>query len=375
VARTKSQKKFVPIVEEAPPPSPAIHGRGASWSPANRFEKLHVDLGDLDVVQINQNEETERSRRETQFFRDGTQTIIARNQSSDVGFETSVNPYRGCEHGCIYCFARPTHEYLGLSAGLDFESKIMVKTNAPELLETELASPKWKPQVIVMSGVTDPYQPVERKLLITRRCLQVLAEFRNPVAIITKNRLVTRDADVLSDLASFNASAVNVSVTSLDQNVQRVLEPRTSSPAARLETVATLRRAGIPVGIMVAPVIPGLTDHEMPKILEACAKAGAQFAGYTIVRLPWAIAPLFEHWLDEHFPEKKAKVLERIRSIRGGNKLNDARWESRIKGEGIFAEQIRSMFEIGCRRVGIGQRPTLSIASFRRSTTQLDLFS
>ena len=375
MARTKSQKKFVPIIEEQPPPSPAIHGRGASWSPANRFEKLHVDLGDLDVVQINQDEETERSRRETQFFRDGTQTIIARNQSPDVGFETSVNPYRGCEHGCIYCFARPTHEYLGLSAGLDFESKIMVKTNAPELLETELASPKWKPQVIVMSGVTDPYQPVERKLLITRRCLQVLAKFRNPVAIITKNRLVTRDADVLSDLASFNASAVNVSVTSLDQNVQRVLEPRTSSPAARLEAIATLRRAGIPVGIMVAPVIPGLTDHEMPKILEACAKAGAQFAGYTIVRLPWAIAPLFEHWLDEHFPEKKEKVLERIRSIRGGTKLNDARWGSRIKGEGIFAEQIRSMFEIGCRRAGIGERPKLSTAAFRRSTTQLDLFS
>ena len=370
----KTRKKFVPIVEEAPPPSPAIHGRSASWNPANRFEKLHVDLGDVDVVQIDPTDEEETPRRETQFFRDQTRTIIARNNSPDVGFETSLNPYRGCEHGCIYCFARPTHEYLGLSAGLDFESKIMVKTDAPKLLEAELSAPKWEPQVLVMSGVTDPYQPIERKLRITRGCLEVLAKFRNPVAIITKNRLVTRDVDLLGELSLHNAAAVNVSVTSLDPNMQRVLEPRTSSPAARLETVATLRAAGIPVGVMVAPIIPGLTDHEVPKIVEACARAGAQFAGYTIVRLPWAIAPLFEHWLDEHFPEKKQKVLERIRHIRGGARLNDARWGTRIRGEGIYAEQIRSMFEVSCRRSGIGSRPQLSTAAFRRSREQLDLF-
>ena len=250
----------------------------------------------------------------------------------------------------------------------------MVKTNAPKLLEAELSSPKWKPQILVMSGVTDPYQPIERKLRITRGCLEVLAKFRNPVAIITKNRLVTRDVDLLGELACHDASAVNVSVTSLDPSVQRVLEPRTSSPQARLETVTTLRAAGIPVGVIVAPIIPGLTDHEVPKILEACAKAGAQFAGYTIVRLPWAIAPLFEHWLDEHFPEKKEKVLSRIRHIRGGTKLNDARWGMRIKGEGIYAEQIRSMFEVGCRCAGLNARPKLSTAAFRRSTTQLDLF-
>ena len=373
-AKKKTKKKFVPIVEETPPPSPAIHGRSASWNPANRFEKLHVDLGDADVVQIDPADDEEKPRRATQFYRDGTKTIIARNDSPDVGFETSVNPYRGCEHGCIYCFARPTHEYLGLSAGLDFESKIMVKTDAPRLLEEELSSPKWKPQLVVMSGVTDPYQPVERKLRITRGCLEVLAKFRNPVAIITKNRLVTRDIDLLGELASHNASAVNVSVTSLDPNLQRVLEPRTSSPSARLEAVAALHAAGIPVGVMVAPIIPGLTDHEVPKIVEACAKAGAQFAGYTIVRLPWAIAPLFEHWLDEHFPEKKQKVLERIRHIRGGTKLNDARWGLRTKGEGIFAEQIRSMFEVSCRRFGIGDRPELSTAAFRRVTPQMELF-
>src|SRR5436853_1119597 len=250
----------------------------------------------------------------------------------------------------------------------------MVKTNAPELLRAELESPLWKPQTLVMSGVTDPYQPIERKLRITRGCLEVLAKFRNPVAIITKNRLVTRDIDLLGELAQHNAAAVNVSVTSLNPELQRVLEPRTSSPSARLEAVAALRAAGIPVGVMVAPIIPGLTDHEVPKIVEACGRAGAQFAGYTIVRLPWAIAPLFEHWLDEHFPEKKEKVLSRIRHIRNGTKLNDARWGTRTKGEGIFAEQIRSMFEVACRRFGIGGRPELSTAAFRRPVEQLQLF-
>lgn len=372
--KKRAKKKFVPIVAEAPPPSPAIHGRSASWNPANRFEKLHIDLGDEDVVQIDPtSDEEHKARRETQFFRDLTRTIIARNDSPDVGFETSVNPYRGCEHGCIYCFARPTHEYLGMSAGLDFESKIMVKADAAKLLEEELSSPKWKPQVVVISGVTDPYQPVERKLKITRSCLQVLAKFRNPVAMITKNRLVTRDIDVLGELATHNAAAVNVSVTSLDPEIQRVMEPRTSSPSARLEAVAALHAAGIPVGVMVAPIVPGLTDHEVPRIVEACAKAGAQFAGYTIVRLPWAIAPLFEHWLDEHFPEKKEKVLSRIRHIRNG-KINDPRWGFRTKGEGIFAEQIGSMFEVSCRRFGIGDRPELSTAAFRRVTPQMDLF-
>ena len=263
-----ARRKFVPVIEELPQSHEPIHGRGASWSPANRFEKLHVDVNDFDVVDV-ELDESERPRRATQFFRDGTKTIITRNNSPDVGFETSLNPYRGCEHGCIYCYARPTHEYLGFSAGLDFESKIMVKTNAPELLRAELERPGWKPQVLVMSGVTDPYQPVEKKLRITRGCLEVLAKFRNPVAIITKNRLVTRDADLLRELASYNAVAVNISVTSLDPKLQRVLEPRTSSPQARLDTISQLHAAGIPVGVMVAPVIPGLTDHEVPKILES----------------------------------------------------------------------------------------------------------
>ena len=372
-APKRKAKKFVPIINEAPPPTPAIHGRGASWSPANRFEKLHIDSGDTDVVQDDPNADGERPNRTTQYFRDATKTIIARNQSPDVGFETSINPYRGCEHGCIYCFARPTHEYLGFSAGLDFESRIVVKENAPQLLEAELSSPKWKPQLLMMSGVTDCYQPVERKMQLTRRCLEVLAKFRNPVGILTKNKLVTRDIDVLSDLADHQAVAVNLSVTSLDPNLQRILEPRTSSPAARLDAVAQLRCANIPVGVMVAPVIPGINDHEIPNIVEACAKAGAQFAGYVLLRLPWAVAPLFDHWLDEHFPERKAKVLERVRHTRGGEKIYDSRWRKRQTGEGIFAEQIEAMFEVACRRNGMGERPHLSTAAFRRPNEQLTL--
>src|SRR5216117_1066654 len=250
-----AKKKFRPVIEETAQSSAPIRGRGASWSPANRFEKLHVDLTDVDCVDLDPATE-EQPRRATQYFRDSTKSIITRNTSPDVGFETSLNPYRGCEHGCIYCYARPTHEYLGFSAGLDFESKIMVKTNAPELLCAELESPRWQPQTLVMSGITDPYQPIERKLRITRRCLEVLAKFRNPVAIITKNRLITRDIDLLCQLAADNAAAVNFSVTSLDPKLQQILEPRTSAPAARLDAIRQLRGAGIPIGVIVAPIIP-----------------------------------------------------------------------------------------------------------------------
>lgn len=346
-------------------------GRGASVHPANRFERFHVDLDPVDPIPGDDEPLAPR----TIYYRDFTKTIIARNDSRDINFACSVNPYRGCEHGCAYCFARLTHEYLGFSAGLDFETKIMVKEDAPELLQAELSSRKWKPQLIAMSGVTDPYQPIERKLRITRRCLEVLARFRNPVAIITKNRLVTRDIDVLSQLAAYSAVVVNISVTSLDVKLQRILEPRTSPPQARLDAIKQLSAAGVPVGVMVAPIIPGLTDHEVPAILEACSKAGAQFAGYVVLRLPWAVAPLFERWLDEHYPDRKAKVLGRVKHMRGGEKLYDSRWTKRQNGEGIFAEQISALFGIGCRRVGIGPRPHLSTDAFARPTGQLDLFA
>jgi len=345
----------------APFGAPTIKGRGAAHNPPNRFERLHFEA-DPDLEHYPSAEPRPLT---TQFFRDSTQTFIARNDSPDVGFETSINPYRGCEHGCIYCFARPTHEYLGFSAGLDFESKIMVKENGPELLRKELSSPKWKPQTIAMSGVTDCYQPIERKLQLTRRCLAVLAEFRNPVAIITKNHLVTRDLDLLGELARHDAVIVNVSITTLDATLTPRLEPRASLPAHRLAAVEALSKAGVPVNVMVAPVIPAITDHEMPAIIEAAANAGAVSAAYVPVRLPWAVAPLFENWVERHFPDRKEKVLNRIREMRGG-KLNDPNFGSRMRGQGVYAEQIDQMFTVACRKAGLPKRIIhLSTASFR----------
>jgi DNA repair photolyase len=336
----------------------AIRGRGASENPANRFEALHLERDE----EWNPDEDTAPG---TLLFRDTTSSIINYNDSPDVGFETSVNPYRGCEHGCIYCFARPTHEYLGFSAGLDFESRIMVKEDAPSLLRKELSSRRWKPQVIVMSGVTDCYQPIERRLKITRRCLEVLAEFGNPVAIITKNVLVARDIDILSSLAARNAAAVNISVTTLDATLTPKLEPRAPLPDARLGVIRRLSEAGVPVGVLVAPVIPALTDHEMPSILAAAVEAGAQWAGYVPLRLPFGIKGLFETWLQQHFPDRKEKVLNRVRAMRGG-KLNDPRFGTRMRGEGVFAEQLESLFVLSCRKAGLtAPRPELSTASFR----------
>ncbi len=340
-----------------------FQGRASGSNPANRFEKLHLEP---DVDSEGNQDPREQSAPATQFFKDHSTSVLTHNNSPDVGFDTSINPYRGCEHGCIYCYARPTHEYLGFSAGLDFESKIMVKADAPLLLRRELASPRWKPRVIAMSGVTDCYQPAEKRLRLTRGCLEVLAECRNPVTIITKNFLVTRDVDVLQELARHRAVSVNVSVTTLQSDLARVMEPRTSMPGQRLAAIETLARAGVPVGVMVAPVIPGLTDHEILSIIDQAAKAGAQFAGYTVVRLPFAVRELFENWLATHAPGKREKVLNRIRAVRDG-KLNDSNFGSRMSGDGIFADQIAQTFAVACRKAGIaGNRPVLSADSFRR---------
>jgi DNA repair photolyase len=347
--------------------------RGAANNPPNRFEKIHLEP-DADWNPEDDAEGGPGPR--TQFFKDHSQTVIARNDSPDLDFQASLNPYRGCEHGCIYCYARPFHEYLGFSAGLDFESKIMVKEDAPELLREELSSPKWQPQVIFMSGVTDCYQPVERKLKLTRRCLEVLAEFRNPVFIVTKNQLVTRDIDVLSELARHQAVSVWLSITTLDSELRKVMEPRTSPPASRLAAIRELANAGISIGVNVAPMIPGLTDHEMPAILKAAAEAGATAAGYTVVRLPYAVAPMFEKWLETHFPGRKEKVLNRLRAMHGG-KLYDSTWGKRFGGEGIFAGQIAQMFEVARRKAGIpNDGNKLSTAAFRQAGgAQLSLFS
>ncbi len=343
-----------------------MKGRGASWNPQNRFERLEY-IPDDDAP-------LDENAPRTIFLRDPTRTIIATNDSPDVGFEASINPYRGCEHGCIYCFARPTHECLGMSAGLDFETKILVKEQAPQLLREELNAKSWEPKVIAISGVTDPFQPIERKLELTRRCLGVLAEFRNPVAIITKSHLVTRDIDHLRELARFNAARVFVSVTTLDPALANIMEPRAATPELRLAAVEALATAGVPVGVMVAPVVPAITEHEIPAILAAAKNAGARWAGRVVLRLPWAVAPLFERWLDEHFPDRKEKVLNRVKHLRGG-KLYDAKWTIRGRGEGIYADQIEQLFDVTCRKLGLNEDESeLSIDAFRRRRAQGILF-
>lgn len=345
-----------------------IRGRGASGNPPNRFETLHV-------VPEGVVRDADDPAPRTVFLRDASRSAIARNVSPDVGFDASINPYRGCEHGCIYCYARPYHEYLGFSAGLDFETRILVKQDAPALLRGELLSPRWRPRVLALSGVTDPYQPAERRLRITRGCLEVLAAFRNPVSIITKNHLVTRDADLLSELAAYDAAMVNVSVTSLDPTLQRIMEPRTSIPERRLRAIRELSEAGVPVCVLVAPVIPGLTDHEIPAILEAARDAGAREAAYTLLRLPYGVKDLFSRWLEQHFPDRKDKVLNRVRSMRRGT-LNESGFGRRMHGVGPFAEQVRTLFGVARRRAGFDALgvPPLSTAAFRRADGQLGLF-
>ncbi len=351
-----------------PNPSGSIPGRGAPINPPNRFEPLILEP-DPDCPP------EERPHPRTQFYIDGTESLLTRNDSPDIPFTVGLNPYRGCEHGCAYCFARPYHEYLGWSSGLDFETKILVKLRAPQLLRQELAAPRWEPQSITMSGATDCYQPCERNFRVTRACLEVCAELRQPISIITKNALVTRDLDLLAELARFQAVAVYVSVTSLDSDLAGKLEPRASRPAARLRAIRELAAAGIPVAAMVAPVIPGLTDHELPAILDAIAAAGAKRAGYVIMRLPYAVKEIFLQWLDDHAPTKKARIVDRVREIRGG-KLNVSEWGARMRGEGIFAEQMRSLFDVCARRAGLNQeRFELSTAHFRPpGGRQLELF-
>lgn len=334
-------------------------GRGAGTNPPNRFEKIRLERDeDWDPE--------EDPLPKTQFLRDLSQSIIAHNDSPDIFFNASLNPYRGCEHGCSYCYARNTHEYLGFSAGLDFETKIMVKERAPELLRRELSSPKWKPQTLALSGVTDCYQPVERRLQLTRKCLAVLAEFRNPVCIVTKNFLITRDLDLLRELAAHQAVMVHLSINSLDRELARRLEPRASSPNQRLAAVEALSKAGVPVGVLVAPVIPALNDHEIPSVLATAKAAGAGWAGTEILRLPLTVAPIFEQWLKRTVPEKREKVLNRLRAIRGG-RLNDPRFGMRMRGEGLFAEQTLRMFRVARRKAGLSDGgPALSVTSFRK---------
>jgi len=360
----------------APPPRGApssatraggrLVARGSAENPAGRFERIRSEELDEAPGPADEAGDGEAPPVPTVYLRDPSRSLLARNQSPDIGFDTSLNPYRGCEHGCVYCYARPTHEYLGFSAGLDFETRILVKPDAPKLLRDALAGPGWRPQVVALSGVTDPYQPAERRLRITRGCLEVFAEFRNPVAIVTKSALVARDVDLLAELASVDAAAVNLSITTLDDALRRRIEPRAASPGARLDAIERLTRAGVPTGVMVAPVIPGLNDAEIPAIVAAAAAAGARSAAWIMLRLPHGVAQLFESWLERHLPERRAKVMNRLRSLRAG-RVNDPRFHSRMRGSGAFAQQVEDLFTLACRRAGIGAgSPELSTAAFRR---------
>ena len=308
--------------------------------------------------------EQPRDRVETLFLLDTSRTVISRNTSPDIPYEASLNPYRGCEHGCAYCYARPFHEYLGFSAGLEFETRILVKENAPELLARELSAPGYAPRPLDLSGVTDPYQPVERRLELTRHCLEVLARTRHPVLVVTKNATVTRDADLLAELARFDAVRVTLSLTTLDGGLARRLEPRTSSPRQRLEAVRQLAERGIPTSVLIAPVIPGLTDHEIPALVAAAAGAGAVSVSWLPLRLPGAVAELFASWLEEHVPLRAERVLARLRSIRHG-RLNDPRFGHRFAAAGPHGELLASMFETALRRHGLSaQPPPLSVEAF-----------
>lgn len=350
-----------------------LKGRGAGLNPANRFESSNQEI-DPEFLELLHQEEDALPPLKTELFPDKSQTILAKNDSPDVGFTYSVNPYRGCEHGCVYCYARPTHEYLGFSSGLDFESKIVVKYEAANLLAKALANPRWKPQTVAMSGNTDCYQPVERKLEITRACLEVFARFRNPVTIITKNALVLRDLDILKELASHQAVHVFVSVTTLNTTLARILEPRASMPPQRLAALRALTAAGIPCGVMVAPVIPALTEPEIPSILKAAADAGAQTAGYVLLRLPHANKDLFVEWLDRYFPDRKNKILHHLEDMRGG-KLYQAGFGTRMRGTGVYAEQIRALFKAGLKKCGMpGVLPPLSAQNFLAPQAQFNLF-
>ncbi len=335
-----------------------MKGRATASNPTGRFERLQF-APDAQCVP--------NERLPTQVLTDHSKSILSKNSSPDIPFDRSLNPYRGCEHGCAYCYARPTHEYLGFSAGLDFESKIVAKPDAPDLLRDELLRPGYVPAPLAMSGVTDCYQPIEKRLEITRSCLQVLAEMRHPVTIITKNALVLRDLDLLQELARFDAVRVAISVTSLKRELSAILEPRASIPRARLAAVSDLAAAGIPVGIMVAPVIPMLNEEEIPAIVTAAAQAGAEFAGLTIVRLPWGVKEIFSAWLDTHFPLRKDKIMGRIEAMQGATG-SCAHFGQRLRGSGIFAEQIHHLFAACCRREHLhtGKLPRLTTCNFRR---------
>ncbi|HEY3876607.1 MAG TPA: PA0069 family radical SAM protein [Candidatus Kapabacteria bacterium] len=342
--------------------------RGTELRTPNRFERTTLEAFDDGW---NSSEMMELPVVQTEFLPDQTRTILAKNESPDLGFDFSINAYRGCEHGCAYCYARPTHEYLGMNAGIDFESKIMVKHDAASLLREAFDKPSWKPQFVMMSGNTDCYQPAEREFGITRKVLEVFLEYRNPVGIITKNALILRDSDLLSEMAKLKLVSVFLSVTSLDRELARKLEPRTSTPERRLHAIKTLSEAGVHTGVMIGPVIPGLNDEEVPAILRAAREAGAKSAGYNMVRLPYSVRPIFEEWLEKNVPLEAKKIITRIQMVRENGqenaRMNDPNFGTRMRGTGGYAEYIKDLFRKTCKRLGLNEeRGHLTTEHFRR---------
>jgi len=355
--------------------SPSIKGRGAAVQPANPYLSIRLQ-NDFEQVAGDEDCLAGLERPPTQYLRDESRSIVTENDSPDVGFRYSVNPYRGCAHGCSYCYARPTHEYFGLSAGLDFETKVFVKYRAAELLRDFLARPAWQPEIIAFSGVTDCYQPAEREFKITRRCLEVAAECRQPVGIITKNALVLRDADILATLAEHRAARVSLSITSLDAKLARAMEPRTSSPEARLRAIHELTAAGIPTNVMVAPIIPGLNDCEIPAILEAARAAGAQSAGYVLLKLATTVREVFLDWLRRNYPDRLPRIETLIRSARGG-RLNDSTFGRRQRGTGPVADVVADTFNLWTVKLSFSDGAPLNAQAFRPprpASGQLSLF-
>ena len=322
-----------------------LRGKGAQINVANKFAGLHVDTTDHDGL----DEELLDTKPPVEIFKETPKKIISTNSSPDIGMTASINPYQGCEHGCVYCYARNSHEYWGFSAGLDFETKLIVKPEAPDLLEREFLRPSYKPRVIMLSGNTDCYQPIERKYKLTRKLLLVFNKYQNPVGIITKNALVARDIDILKEMAQNNLVQVIFSITSLNENLRQLLEPRTASAVKKLKAMEQLADNGIPVGVMNAPIIPGLNHHETPEILKQSANAGATFASYTVVRLNGQISKVFHDWLMKNFPDRVEKVWNQIQDLHGG-KVNDTEFGRRVKGEGKISEVIKNLFEVSKRK-------------------------
>jgi len=351
----------VPIAEPAPLP-PTRKGRGAAINPPNRFERQEQAPFDDGWATLDA-DFSELPPLPTTLTRDASRSVISYNQSPDIGFDRAVNPYRGCEHGCVYCYARPTHAYLGYSPGLDFETKLLFKPDVAELLEKELRKPGYVARPLALGSNTDPYQPVERTLKLTRAVLGVLDKFSHPLSIVTKSAGVVRDLDILVDLARRNLVRVWISITTLDPALARSMEPRAATPARRLQAVEQLARAGVPVGVLAAPMIPGLNDAELEKILDASAKAGARSAGYVLLRLPHELKQIFEDWLHRHYPDRARHVLELVRETRAGA-LNDAKYGQRMSGTGAYADLLARRFERAARQLGLQERPELDCSAF-----------